>query len=153
MSLFALDLAELLPVFFGHSHLHLCQIPLFLVHGAAEHFLLSIHVIVSIEIDCLRTRCRIQQVLLHPFVIELLTLFLGQLVIVHSKLKLLICADYARLLRASCLLSRRLANHPLTLFTPIVTFCISNSLVNQVRYEKGAQGKQADQGNLFIVLK
>ena len=153
MSLSVLDIAELLPIFLWHSHLHLCQCSLLLVHGAAEHFLFSIHVIVSIEIDCLGTCCRIHQVLLHPLVVQLFALILRQTVIVHSKLKLLIGANYARLLGETCFLATRLADHPLMLSPPLATLGIGDSLVNHVRDENRAQGEKAHQGCLFVVVK
>ena len=76
VSLSCFDLAELLTVFLGNTHLHLRQVPFLLVQVAAEHFLFSIHVIVAIEVDCLGAGGRIQQILLHALIAQMLALLL-----------------------------------------------------------------------------
>ena len=92
-SLFTLDLTDMLSILIRHSHLHFCQIALLLVHGAVEHFLFSVHVIVTVEVDCLGTCRCVLQILLHSLIIELLSLLLRETIPVA--LELLTCTDNA----------------------------------------------------------
>ena len=93
LCLFTLDLTDMLSILIRHSHLHFCQIALLLVHGAVEHFLFSVHVIVAIEVDCLRTCRCVLQILLHSLIVELLSLLLRETIPVA--LELLTCTDNA----------------------------------------------------------
>ena len=62
-----------------HSYLHLGQCLLF-PNCSSQYFLFSVHVIITVEVDRLRSCCSISQVLLHFLPFEFVTLFLSQLI-------------------------------------------------------------------------
>ena len=136
-SLSVLNIPDLLSILLRHSHSHLGQFALFLFKLSIEHFLFRIHVIIAVEVDCLRTGRRILQVKLHALNVEILTLIIRQTV--SAQLELLAGPNYSRLATASLL--TRFANHALSLSTLLMTFIIRNLLINQVADDCGTDGE------------
>ena len=76
LSLATLDLIQTLTVLLWHAYFHLGERAL-LFHVSSENLLLCIHVIIAIEVDCLRPSCCVTQVLLHFFNFELFMFLWG----------------------------------------------------------------------------
>ena len=54
-----LNFFKLLSVFLGHSNSHLCQIGSLFSNGPAHYLLLCVHIVISIEVDCLCSSGRV----------------------------------------------------------------------------------------------
>ena len=73
-----------------HTNFHLCQGLLF-SNAPSQHFLLSVHVIVAIEVDGLRPSRCVAQILLHFLAFQVVPLLLCKLI---CGIKFLIGPDY-----------------------------------------------------------
>ena len=81
-----LDIGEPLSVLLRYLHFHLGQSAL-LFHISRKDLFLSVHVIIAVEVDCLCSGCCVAQILFHSFEVQLLQLFLCELL---SLLELLV---------------------------------------------------------------